>query len=77
MMTVANHLNKPFLKIDPLKLDYEVVTQVISKPYAIKHQIVPIALSENLLTVATGYNLLTGKRLTGFIGAPDTRSILS
>ncbi len=53
MMTVANHLNKPFLKIDPLKLDYEVVTQVISKPYAIKHQIVPIALSENLLTVAT------------------------
>jgi general secretion pathway protein E len=53
MMTVANHLNKPFLKIDPLKLDYEVVTQVISKPYAIKHQIVPIALSDNLLTVAT------------------------
>lgn len=53
MMTVANHLNKPFLKIDPLKLDYEVVTQVISKPYAIKHQIVPVALSDNLLTVAT------------------------
>jgi len=53
MSAVASHLNMPFLKIDPLKLDYEVVTQIISKPYAIKHQIVPIALSGNILTVAT------------------------
>ena len=53
MLTVAKHLNKPFLKIDPLKLDYEVVTQIISKPYATKHQIVPIALSNNTLTLAT------------------------
>ncbi len=53
MTAVARHLNMPFLKIDPLKLDYEVVTQIISRPYAIKHQIVPIALSGNILTVAT------------------------
>ena len=53
MLTVAKHFNKPFLKIDPLKLDYEVVTQIISKPYATKHQIVPIALSNNTLTLAT------------------------
>ena len=53
MQTVAKHLKKPFLKIDPLKLDYEVVTQIISKPYATKHQIVPVALSNNTLTVAT------------------------
>jgi len=53
MMTVAEHLMLPFLKIDPLKLDYEIVTQIISRPYAIKHQIVPIALSNNTLTVAT------------------------
>ncbi|MBM4146217.1 MAG: type II/IV secretion system protein [Nitrospira sp.] len=53
MMTVAEHLMLPFLKIDPLKLDYEIVTQIISRPYAIKHQIVPIALSDNTLTVAT------------------------
>jgi general secretion pathway protein E len=50
---VAKHLNLPFLKIDPLKLDYEVVTQIISRPYAIRHQIVPISLSDNTLTVAT------------------------
>jgi general secretion pathway protein E len=53
MMAVAKHLMLPFLKIDPLKLDYEIVTQIISRPYAIKHQIVPIALSNNALTVAT------------------------
>jgi len=53
MMAVAKHLMLPFLKIDPLKLDYEIVTQIISRPYAIKHQIVPIALSNNTLTVAT------------------------
>lgn len=53
MPAVARHLNLPFLKIDPLKLDYEVVTQVISRPYAIKHQVVPVALADNTLTVAT------------------------
>jgi general secretion pathway protein E len=53
MNAVGRHLNLPFLRIDPLKLDYEVVTQIISKPYAIKHQIVPIALSGNILTVVT------------------------
>jgi general secretion pathway protein E len=53
MMALAKHMKLPFLKIDPLKLNYEVVTQVISRPYAIKHQIVPIALSRSTLTVAT------------------------
>jgi general secretion pathway protein E len=53
MTALARHMKLPFLKIDPLKLNYEVVTQIISRPYAIKHQIVPIALSRNTLTVAT------------------------
>ncbi|MDQ7786328.1 MAG: ATPase, T2SS/T4P/T4SS family [Thermodesulfovibrionales bacterium] len=53
MMTVARHLNLPFVRIDPLKLDYETVTRIISRPYAIRHQIVPIALTNTTLTVAT------------------------
>lgn len=53
MMTVARHLNIPFVRIDPLKLDYETVTRIISRPYAIRHQIVPIALANTTLTVAT------------------------
>lgn len=36
MEIVAKHLNMPFVKIDPLKLDVDVVTQLISRPYAIK-----------------------------------------
>ena len=53
MMAVARHLNLPFVRIDPLKLDYETVTRIISRPYAIRHQIVPIALANTTLTVAT------------------------
>ncbi|MEW6053302.1 MAG: ATPase, T2SS/T4P/T4SS family [Nitrospirota bacterium] len=53
MTAVARHLQMPFIKIDPLKLNYDLVTQIISRPYAIRHQIVPIALSDNTLTVAT------------------------
>lgn len=53
METVAGHLNLPFLKIDPLKVDSDIVTKVISRPYAIRHQLVPIDLSGNTLTVAT------------------------
>ncbi|MFZ6017002.1 MAG: hypothetical protein ACOYU0_05230 [Nitrospirota bacterium] len=43
----------PFSKIDPLKLDSDVVTKIISRPYAFKHQLVPIELSNNTVTVAT------------------------
>lgn len=50
---VAKHLNIPFIKIDPLKLDSDIVTKVISRPYAIKYQVVPIGLSGNSLTLVT------------------------
>lgn len=53
METVARHLDLPFLRIDPLKLDSDIVTKVISRPYALKHMLLPIDLSNNTLTVAT------------------------
>jgi len=53
MKAIAKHLNLPYLKIDPLKLDSDIVTKIISKPYAIKHQIAPLKLSGNVLTIAT------------------------
>ncbi len=54
MKTLASHWKLPFVRLDPLKLDLEVVTSKISEPFAAKHLIVPIALDENqdLLTVA-------------------------
>lgn len=53
MKAIAKHRNLPYLKIDPLKLDSDIVTRIISKPYAIKHQIAPVKLSGNTLTIAT------------------------
>ena len=53
METVGKHLGIPFMKIDPLKLSSDVVTKIISKPYAVKHQLVPIRLDGRVLTVAT------------------------
>jgi len=53
MKAIAKRLNLPYLKIDPLKLDSDVVTRIISKPYAIKHQLAPIKLAGNILTIAT------------------------
>jgi len=53
MQETAKQLKLPFLKIDPLKLDSDVVTRVISRPYAVKHQLVPVDLTGNNLTIAT------------------------
>lgn len=69
--TIAKYLGLPFIKVDPLKLDSEVVTKVISKPYAVRHQLVPIELCNNVLTVATSNPLdregIDGiERITGY-----------
>lgn len=53
MEEIARHYNVPFFRIDPLKLDSDVVTKVIPRPYAIRHQMVPVQLSGNTLTIAT------------------------
>lgn len=53
MKEIAKHFGIPFLKIDPLKLDSDVATRIISRPYAIKHQLMPLKLSDNTLTIAT------------------------
>lgn len=53
MEEIARAKGMPFMRIDPLKLDSDVVTRVVSKPYAVKYQLVPIDLTANLLSVAT------------------------
>lgn len=53
MEEIARAKGMPFMRIDPLKLDSDVVTRVVSKPYAVKYQLVPIDLTSNLLSVAT------------------------
>ena len=43
----------PFKKIDPLKLDLNVVTTTIPRSFALKHQVLPIEIQDGCLTVAT------------------------
>lgn len=53
MKEAAKQLKLPFLKIDPLKLDSDVVTRIVSRPYAVKHQLVPVLIAGNTVTIAT------------------------
>ncbi len=43
----------PFKKVDPLKLDLNLVTGTIPHTFAMKHLVVPIAAKDGVLTVAT------------------------
>lgn len=50
--TLASFLKLDYLKIDPLKLDLDVVTSHIPRPFALKHMIVPVASKAGELTIA-------------------------
>jgi len=49
---LAGFLKLPYLKIDPLKLELDVVTSHIPRPFALKHLIVPVAAGRGELTIA-------------------------
>ncbi len=52
MMEVAAAVGLAFKKIDPLKLELDVVTRTISKAFAIKNMSVPVAIDNGELKVA-------------------------
>jgi general secretion pathway protein E len=49
---VAAHAGLPYVKINPLDLDLDVVTKALSGPFARKHGIVAISKTEKTITVA-------------------------
>jgi general secretion pathway protein E len=51
--SLAEKWGYPYKKIDPLKLDLNVVTTTIPKSFARKHLVLPIAVDDGILTVAT------------------------
>jgi general secretion pathway protein E len=51
--TLAEGWGIPFVKVDPLKLDLNVVTTTIPISFAKKHLVLPIGISQGKLTVAT------------------------
>ena len=50
---LADKSDLPYCRIDPLKVDVTSVTAVISSAYANRHKILPIAVTEQTVTIAT------------------------
>ena len=49
---IAEDAHLPFFKIDPIKLDVQLVESRISRPFARKHKMVPVAVRDGKLVVA-------------------------
>lgn len=50
---LSKEWNFPYKKIDPLKLDLNVVTTTIPKSFAMRHLLLPISNADGILTIAT------------------------
>jgi general secretion pathway protein E len=49
---IAEEAQMPFFKIDPLKLNVELIEAKISRPFARKHKMVPVSVRDGKLIVA-------------------------
>jgi general secretion pathway protein E len=50
---LAEEWGLPYKKIDPLKLNLNLVTTTIPRSFAMKHKILPLSIENGCLTVAT------------------------
>jgi general secretion pathway protein E len=50
---VAEAVGVPYVKIDPLKLDVQLITRTLSRPFARKHAVLPLEKRNGALVVAT------------------------
>jgi general secretion pathway protein E len=50
---LAAHAGLPYLRIDPTKIDVNAVGQLVTAQYAARHRILPIAIEDHAITVAT------------------------
>jgi general secretion pathway protein E len=67
---VARHANLPFLKINPLDLDLDVVTSALPARFARKHTMCAISKHENTITIAVAnpFNTAPLRDLQQFAG---------
>jgi general secretion pathway protein E len=49
---VAGEAGLPYKKIDPLKLDMKLITSLLSRPFARRHDVLVISLESGVMTVA-------------------------
>jgi general secretion pathway protein E len=78
---VAQAVGVPYRKIDPLKLDAQLITRTLSKPFARKHAVLPLERKNTALVVASANpfdrelfeNLrgLTGSEIEPVLSAPS------
>lgn len=50
---LAARLDVPYMHIDPLKVDFSAVSSVMSSSYAQRYRILPVAVSQDTVTIAT------------------------
>ena len=50
--TIAAAADAPYLKIDPVKIDPDLVTRTLSRPFARRHAVIPVARNGDALTIA-------------------------
>ncbi|MEJ2359888.1 MAG: GspE/PulE family protein [Gammaproteobacteria bacterium] len=50
---LADKSDLPYMRIDPLKVDVTAVTSVVSSAYANRHKILPVAVTDTTVTIAT------------------------
>ncbi|MFZ3289441.1 MAG: ATPase, T2SS/T4P/T4SS family [Telluria sp.] len=55
----AGKVNLPFIRIDPLKIDFTKVADVMSASYAARFNILPVELTASTLVIATAEPFLT------------------
>ena len=56
---LAARIGMPYFHIDPLKLNFGDITNIVSKSYAERLKIMPVKVSEHEVTIATAEPLLT------------------
>lgn len=57
---LAEHVDLPFRSIDPLKVDVTRITEVMSYEFARRYGLLPLAVDETVVEIATSEPLLTG-----------------
>jgi general secretion pathway protein E len=50
---LADRVGLPYLRIDPLNIDVDAVTEVVSKAYAVRYRILPVEVSDDAVVFAT------------------------
>ncbi len=75
---VAQALGVTYRKIDPLKLDAQLITRTLSKPFARKHAVLPVERKNGALVVATAnpFDRELLENLRGLVGC-DVEPVLS